>query len=531
MGKKILASISLAVLILAGCSNKIDNPSGVSDLPSQPETPRGLTASIGDGQVVVKWAVTNAAAVDKFVVYFSDSAATSLLVFDTTEFTTDTVDGLVNGRRYYFRVSAIDTNGIEGYQSTPVTAAPGIFSILIAGGEEYINTRPVNIVVTAPDGTGLIRFSEDPQFGDAHWENYGTNKSFTLSDGDGLKTVYAQFEMDAGGMSVGTVSDDITLDRAAVIDDIKVFVDGAGELPADTLLHEGDTLRFEMSVGEDGKSASVDIAGLGTVTLNDFGVGGDLIAGDHVFSALYIIPDGTELSDALITAHFTDVAGNTAPALQSDVRMSVTSVPPPVQVWGFAVSSREIQLLWSPSAINDFSQYRVFRAADDTISPPYTDSVLAIQIVKAADAKYLDVNLNALTEYHYWVYVDDSHGNSTRSATVKIKTLENLPPDTVSIMAEATGDSLQARISWIKAALADDFEAYYIVRDRNSLPPYTGDNTSYPENLVVKFISDKQTTTYLDTNLPDTGLYYYQVYVVDQQGMVSRSNQDTVRVQ
>jgi hypothetical protein len=529
MGKKYFALVALMIFILTGCSDEIETPSGISDLPPQPETPRGLTASIGDGHVVLSWTVSNAPAIDEYVVYFSDSATSNMLVYDTTALTLDTVDGLVNGRGYYFRVSAIDTSGMEGYQSTPVAVTPGIFAINIASGVEYINYRSAIILFTAPQGVNLVRLSEDPLFGDAYWQSYGASKTFELSDGDGLKTVYAQFEMEGGGSSVDVISDDIILDRTAVIDDFKIFIDGTVELVRDTLLMSGDTLRFEVHVSEDGDLASATIDGLAKIDLNDFGIDGDNLADDGIFGGKYVIPDESEISMAVMTADFTDVAGNNASELRSDVRLSITSIPPPVEVWGFALSSLQVQLIWDASPINDFSRYRVFRASCDPW--PCADSILALQILQANDNKFVDGGLEALTDYYYWVYVDDVHGNSARSDTVMLTTLANEPPDTVTILAEKTGDSTSARVNWIKPSKAEDFLSYYVLRDRSELPIYApSDFTSYPENLVVKFISDRETTTFHNQNLPDTGLFYYQVYVIDMQGMVSRSNQDTVRV-
>jgi len=100
MGKKIIIMLSLIALAWAGCSNDIEPPNGVSDLPPRPETPRGLAASIGNGQIILKWAVSNPAAISQYIVYYSDSATSDMLVFDSTIHLADTVDGLVNGRRY-----------------------------------------------------------------------------------------------------------------------------------------------------------------------------------------------------------------------------------------------------------------------------------------------------------------------------------------------------------------------------------------------------------------------------------------------
>jgi hypothetical protein len=524
MGNKFFIILVLAVISLAGCSKEVEKPSGVSNLPPQPETPRGLTASIGDGQVVLDWVVKDTAALAWTVVYYSDSSPNALGIFDTTDQFTETVDGLVNGRRYFFRVSAIDTGGLEGFQSGAVAATPGIFSISIAGGQEYINTQEVSIALTAPTGVTLVQLSEDPLFADAHWLTYTSSKVFTLSNGDGLKTVYARFEIDAGGGSIEVISDDIILDRVAIIEDVKIFLNDTLELDTHTIVQSMDTLRCEIHAATDGQEASVNIDGLGTVSLNDLGNGADTLAGDGVYTGHYIIPDDTELRESAITARFKDLAGNQAPDVLLSFTLSATSPPPQVNLWGYQLSSLANQLLWSEPTMSDFSSYRVFRSV-----APFTDSLLVTRIATKAETGYEDGGLDESTDYRYWVYVDDTHSNSTRSADLDLTTLANTPPDTLTIVANITVSGTSVQLSWPAAARAPDFKSYYAIRDIVSLPIY-GDDTSYPIDLVLEFLNTKQTTSYLDANITDTGMYYYQVYVADLQGMVSRSNEVSVHI-
>src|SRR5262249_7158336 len=63
------------------------------------------------------------------------------------------------------------------------------------------------------DNVGLaqMRVSEDSNFSGAAWQPYSASLPFTLSAGDGAKTVYAQFR-DADHNVSAKVSDGITLD-------------------------------------------------------------------------------------------------------------------------------------------------------------------------------------------------------------------------------------------------------------------------------------------------------------------------------
>ena len=91
---------------------------------------------------------------------------------------------------------------------------PPTGTIAINGGAVYTTTPLVTLTFTATDGangSGLngMRFSND----DATWSNWTPNassKPWTLSNGDGTKTVYVQFRDIAG--NIGTYSADISLD-------------------------------------------------------------------------------------------------------------------------------------------------------------------------------------------------------------------------------------------------------------------------------------------------------------------------------
>ena len=85
-------------------------------------------------------------------------------------------------------------------------------SIVIAGGAASTSATPVSLTLSASDtgGSGLsqMRFSNN-NVNWSVWEAYATSKAWTLTSGDGLKTVYVQFQDAAGNMSV-SYSDTIT---------------------------------------------------------------------------------------------------------------------------------------------------------------------------------------------------------------------------------------------------------------------------------------------------------------------------------
>jgi hypothetical protein len=64
------------------------------------------------------------------------------------------------------------------------------------------NVPTMNIALTlAATGATEMRISNNADFEGSNWENYDTSKTWTLTKGDGLKTVYVQFRDAAGNVS------------------------------------------------------------------------------------------------------------------------------------------------------------------------------------------------------------------------------------------------------------------------------------------------------------------------------------------
>lgn len=495
---------------LSGCNDSVEPPSAIISPADQPETPRGLTASIGDGQVDLAWTVNTPTEVSQYKIYFSDSAqaAENMSFLDSTENTTYRVDGLVNGRIYYFRVSAVDNSGLEGEMSRSAVSQPGVFSINLETGRLYHNERLTTVNLTVPESTDLMQLAEDSFFVGAHWENFTPITSFEVSDGDGTKHVYARFQTNAGGMSIGHVSDSIILDRIAIIDSVT-------ENSGGSVLSAGDTVHFSIYTAEAGGTAAVSIQGLLTIELNDFGSAGDMVAFDGIYGIDYIIPIGTELVDAEVLGSFTDPARNQAPQIKAETRLNAAFPPDPVQLTGYGLSSSEILLEWTRSEIDDFASYRLFR--DDNASVDQ-NSLLITTISSQSTLTYNDTDLDDETDYFYRLYVFDANGQSASSDSIQMQTLFNDPPDPIIIAGNLTGDTLTVEISWLEAS-DDDFKAYHIMRDIVE-PTFP---VTYDSDLVLKIINGRVTTSFID-KVPAADIYYYTVFVFDEQGKSTGSN-------
>lgn len=142
---------------------------------------------------------------------------------------------------YTFTVKARNLEGVETSVASlafsalpsPGTAMPPAFSqpprssdtaddsydgflITINNGATHTASRLVNLVLDGGPDAVSMAISEKADFAGASIETYAASKNFTLSEGDGQKTVYVKFYT-AYGVTSHAVSDSITLDSNFVI--------------------------------------------------------------------------------------------------------------------------------------------------------------------------------------------------------------------------------------------------------------------------------------------------------------------------
>ena len=113
-----------------------------------------------------------------------------------------------------FQDEAGNTSSAVNDAITYDATAPAVNTVVINADDATTATPTVSLALSSSDdtsGTVDMEISEDITFSDTTWELYDTAKSFTLTAGDGAKTVYARFKDSAGNIS-GAVSDTITLD-------------------------------------------------------------------------------------------------------------------------------------------------------------------------------------------------------------------------------------------------------------------------------------------------------------------------------
>ena len=94
-------------------------------------------------------------------------------------------------------------------------------------------TKDVTVVKVPPSGVEAMMVSNSQNFQGVVEEPFASTKSWTLTEGDGLKTVWAKFKV--GGVWTTPVSDSITLDTGAIPTPTPTLPPGVTSTPTPTL--------------------------------------------------------------------------------------------------------------------------------------------------------------------------------------------------------------------------------------------------------------------------------------------------------
>lgn len=104
--------------------------------------------------------------------------------------------------------------GGGGGSYTPTSSVTNT-SFSINSGAAVANNSAVALTIGATNAAKMA-ISNSSDFSGAAWEAYAIIKAWTLTSGDGVKTVYIKFQ-DSAGIATAAISDTITLDTSIII--------------------------------------------------------------------------------------------------------------------------------------------------------------------------------------------------------------------------------------------------------------------------------------------------------------------------
>lgn len=122
---------------------------------------------------------------------------------------------------HLLRVRVTDGAGLSGTSTTNPTVrvdniAPAVTKFVIANDAAYVSSTSVALDLALVDGTPPVevQLSNDNVTWEA-WQGYATSLPWSLTPGDGTKTVYARFRDAKGNTTTGVISDSALLDSSA----------------------------------------------------------------------------------------------------------------------------------------------------------------------------------------------------------------------------------------------------------------------------------------------------------------------------
>ncbi len=209
----------------------------------------------------VSWNANSEADLAGYKLYYGTQANTYGQPVDVGNATTYTINSVQSGSTYYVAVSAYDTTRNESTKSTEQNAyipvpdtTPPTGSVSINAGAARTTSRTVTLSLNASDTAGSVtgmRFSNDGSSFSSEVA-YATGYSWTLTSGDGIKTVYARFKDSAGNWMSSPASDTIEL---------RLDTDGDG-MP--------DAWEIQYGLNPNVNDASGDIDNDGVSNLNEY---------------------------------------------------------------------------------------------------------------------------------------------------------------------------------------------------------------------------------------------------------------------
>ena len=340
---------------------------------------------------------------------------------------------------YTYYVIAYDAagNGSAASASVPATTpgadtVPPTGTITINNGAAATNTRTVTLTLSATDASGTVtgmRFSNSSS-GFSTAEPYAATKGWTLSFGDGTKTVYVQFQ-DAAGNWSPSFTDTIVVDSTAPT----ISAVSASNVTNSSAAITWTTNEAATSQVEYGPTTS-----LGSLSPLDAAL---------VTSHRVTIAQLSASTTYFYRVRSKDAAGNERVGSQGTFNTlagppDTTAPTVPTDVAPSPVSDTRIDLSWTASTDAVGVQgYKVFRDGH--------------QIATSSATSYVDAALQPDTSYAYTVAAYDAAGNtSAQSPPAAATTLRDTTPPTVTVATPVDHATVSGSVNVTATGVADN---------------------------------------------------------------------------
>jgi hypothetical protein len=491
--------------LIIGCSREIPYPVTNPIVPAIPPTPTNLTVVIGDKTLKLFWQIPEPSSAIGYMIYRADSDSPEYMFIDSTSFLEYADTNLQNGQHYGYRVSAVGSNGIEGYRSSPVFSVPNLYVLIINGGDTVTNSRSVNLTLVAPANTMHMMISNSQDFTGSPWEPFISTRQWLLTSGDGLKTAYAMFR-DSSGNLTDFVSDDIMFEV----------------LPYQYSITANNGAEVTYS-----RNVELTISAPQGTTFMIVSDNPDFVGGyweSFTTSRQWFISEQSANNRDTVSfyARFRDENGDSVAIQVSDSIILASSDPVELlDVYQPPDQYQSIHLQWSQTWSEDFYRYRLFRSRCTNS----VDTMIA-DIDYITQTSFVDsINLTDLPDsipdtVYYMLRFYSIYGDSSDSDTIAVILQNNRPVPVVCFIRDIVYElndlgniDLSAIVGWSRSGIPDFW--HYVVYENTDLDSADANPVAYIYNdQTLSFDISK-------SNVDTLTVYYYWLKVFDVGGQAS----------
>lgn len=429
----------------------------------------------------------------------SDNCPNSLDVFSTCEITVTFTPGSYGQKLAYLKISGQNPDQGE-YLEVPLTgtgqAPVGSGSVLINNDNQYTNNRTVTLNITCDDSAGCSQMcisNDTPTC--STFITFATTKSWSLTAGDGEKTVYMKLK-NKNNQVGDSFSDSIILDVTPPL---------AGTFTASS----GDT---QITLNWSGYSDA-------TSGISQYVVyGGTVLPSSCSGTALYSGLNGSFIHSGLTngTTYYYrlcvyDNAGNLTTATTSAKPLPETN-PPALQ--SFTINNGD-----------EYTKITTVKLDIDATDESGIDKICISNTTSCTNWINYVTSMNwtlptGAGQKTVYIWLKDVWGTANVAPFTAQIVLDNVAPiDSANALSVTPGlDQNTIALEWYGATDAHSFiKEYRIMRALTS----TGTSCAGTPIAVISMIPAVETLQYIDTGLLAGKTYFYRVCAVDAVGNIS----------
>lgn len=184
-------------------------------------------------------------------------------------------------------------------------------------------------------------------------------------------------------------------------------------------------------------------------------------------------------------------------SIKAHTRPLLTPLPFVQVLWGLP---QRVKLIWRPHPDSSVQGYEIYRSENGQ------DFKFLSSVKNRLSAEYIDKDVQPGKKYFYIIYAKNAEGLSQPSQIQKATT-KPLPKPISQLNASRDG-AKKIVLSWDSEAF-DDFSHFNIYRASSKILPYT-------------LVASPKTNTYVDLENENNATRYYEISVVDKDGLESK---------